>query len=662
MKVLEIFADFETRNSSVEDKGIIDLATLSYVDDNEGVISYTFTNIDNDKHIVEQLLDKIVEIKKSTLTYFNKNYLNHIIVYFHNGAKYDNFFIIDYMLENGFVQRLEHEYKKWENKDFQMMSSDSVKLLSIVVKYENCLIHFKDSYKKLTYPIAKIGELLDRKKLVEIGEKYYNKDFYALTEAEQLEYLKYAVEDTIIQCKGLQHFTNFLSECATTNGLESSKIQNINHWKNHTLSQAARNIHRELDWNEREKYIIKKEDYLFNHYKGGYTICNPIYLGKIVENVKAYDINSSYPSIMLNPVACEVITKDMYDKLFDNQKTKMYKVYIKSAKLKPGYVPIIRKLRSDQHDINRYIENDFNDNFDNNKFFTEINDFLFPFWFWKCEWSYIKKFYEIEYEIVDVIYFQKYKIFNRYINHFKNTKENADKKRKIETDKKELQKLEMIRNFSKLAMNCLSGKFGQKIKNENWLTTKKEIKPGVYKYDNRLIHIIKQKESLSKNSFLYKFAHLNDDFTRYINKQVPNNYIISYITAKGRCKLFEIIEKLKTDFVYCDTDSIYCINQTIPDNLIDDSEFGKWKFEGDWKYFKCLKPKCYILSNIWNLENVDWKNKDLIKTTLSGFKELTFLNEIKTLEDFKFGLQSEEWLVKKGKLGGKVWEKRIKIL
>lgn len=658
MKIIEFFADFETRNNADNTQGIVDICTITHEN-----ITKEFTYLNTDKHIIKQLLDYVVAVKKSSTKRFNKNASNHLIVYFHNGAKYDNYFIMDYLLENGFVQRLESNFNNYNNNEFNLMGSDDIKILSIVLKYEDCLIHIKDSYKKLTYSIAKIGEFLDREKLSEIGLKYYNQDFYKLNEQQQQEYLLYAKEDTIIQKLGMQHFTKFLKSCVESYYVNTVKIKNINHWKNHTLSQAAKNIHLNIDWYHSDKYNIDPSDYNPYHYKGGYTICNPIHLNKVVENVRAYDINSSYPSIMLKPIPCEIIDKETYEPLAEYHKTRLLKVYIKSAKLKKGYVPIIRRQKGDKHNLDLYIENNFNRNrFENDKFFSEVDYHLFPFFFWEEEFMYIVEFYEIDYYIAEVTYFKKWNIFNGYIGYFKEQKETADNLIANTTNKNEIQKLTLTRNFSKLAMNCLSGKFGQKIKNENWLTSNKKLEKGVYLYDDKLINIIREKEPLSKNSYLYKFAYLNEDFTRYINKQLPNNYIISYITAKGRCKIFEVICKLKENFVYCDTDSIYCINEKLPDRLIDKSEFGKWKFEGEWKYFKCLKSKCYILTNQWDLKNIDWRDKNLVKTTIAGFTELMFLNEINNLNDFKLGLSSEEWHVKKGEFGGRIWEKRKKIL
>lgn len=660
MNILNIFADFETRNNETNTQGIIDIATISYELNNQ-IINKEFTYLKNSDHIVKQLLDFVVDLKKSTVKKFDKRNNNHILIYFHNGANYDNFFVIDWMLENGMVQRLDTNINNLNNNEFNLIASDFVKILGITLKYKDCIIHFKDSYKKLTYSIKKIGELVNRDKLIDIGEKYYGKNFYQLTEQEQKEYLNYAVEDTNIQILGMNYFKDFLNKSVENNNVDIKKIKNIDHWQNYTLSQAAKNIFETIEYNKFKHFVIEPQQHNNHHYKGGYTICNPKYLGKIVENVKSYDINSSYPAIMLQPVACEEISLNDYDFLPNKKRSRLFTVFIYQAKLKKGYVPIIRKMKTDISKLDNYIENNFTKN-DNDKFFSKIKNFTFPFLFWEEEFEYVKKFYEIDYEIVKIQYFKKEILFDRYINYFKQQKENADNLKQTTTQKSELLKLEMVRNFSKLAMNCLSGKFGQKIKNENWFATNKKLELGVYNIDNKLVNIIREKESLSKNSYLYKFAYLNEDCTRYINKLLPNNFIISYITAIGRCKLFEVIEKLKDNFVYCDTDSIYCINEELPNELLDNSEFGKWKFEGSWKYFKCLKPKCYILSNVWDLKNIDWKNKELVKTTIAGFQQLLFLKDLNDLNDFKLGLESEEITVKKGKEGGKVWETRKKML
>lgn len=658
MKKLEIFADFETRNSDDNLKGIVEICTAKI--NNEPVV--VFTNKVNNEHIVKQFLDWIVINKKKQMKKFNKHSINVVLVYFHNLAKYDSFFIIAYLLENNFKQRIINDDNQLNNNEFTLLASDSVKILGFTLRYENCTIYFRDSLRKIPFSIKKIGEFVNQKKLVDIGNKYYNKKFLELNEIQQNEYIEYAIKDVEIAENGFKKFTNFFIEVITKNNLAKNKVKNIDHIKNFTLPQAAKDLHKGVDFFSSNLYTIKIEDFNNFHYFGGYTICNPKYLNKIVENVSVYDINSSYPSIMLDYIPCEEIKEQLeLLKIPNYQLEKLYEVYIFKAKLKDGFVPIIRKLNK-KLVVDYEIEKVVND-LTNEKFYSEINDHIVPFYFWKCEFEYVKKFYDLEYKINKIQYFKKHRIFNRYINHFKQEKEQADFLRNTTDKNSDLYNfLTVKREFCKLLMNSLSGKFGQKIYNENWLTSPTPLKTGLHLIDEKLINIIKEKKPLSKNSFLYKYAELNEDLTRKTKSFVNNNYIVSYITARGRCKIFEVIEKIKDDFVYCDTDSIYCKNNNFDSSLINEFEFGKWKFEGNFKYFKCLKSKCYIASNYWNFKNIDWTDKQNLKITISGFKELTFLNELNNLNDFKIGLKSDEWSVKKGEEGGKVWEKKAKIL
>ena len=124
---------------------------------------------------------------------------------------------------------------------------------------------------------------------------------------------------------------------------------------------------------------------------------------------------------------------------------------------------------------------------------------------------------------------------------------------------------------------------------------------------------------------------------------------------KGRIALYRMIEKIGYDnFVYCDTDSI--ISKVPFDNSeIDNAEYGKWKLEGQFKYFKALRSKCYICTN--NLQLGEEGDKKLV---ISGIKNPNFIVDRNLhLNDFNDTLETTQ-IAFINKNGGKGTIERIK--
>ena len=68
----------------------------------------------------------------------------------------------------------------------------------------------------------------------------------------------------------------------------------------------------------------------------------------------------------------------------------------------------------------------------------------------------------------------------------------------------------------------------------------------------------------------------------------------AFITAYARKELLDRIIEVGNDFVYCDTDSIKCINGERYTHLFDlGNELGQWKDEGNYEVFKTLGKKKY---------------------------------------------------------------------
>lgn len=69
----------------------------------------------------------------------------------------------------------------------------------------------------------------------------------------------------------------------------------------------------------------------------------------------------------------------------------------------------------------------------------------------------------------------------------------------------------------------------------------------------------------------------------------------AWITARARVNLFTTIREIGIDHVlYCDTDSITIDGEAVfPAHKIDSAEYGKWKLEKEWEWFRARAPKVY---------------------------------------------------------------------
>lgn len=138
--------------------------------------------------------------------------------------------------------------------------------------------------------------------------------------------------------------------------------------------------------------------------------------------------------------------------------------------------------------------------------------------------------------------------------------------------KKAADKESAIYFISKIFLNGLYGKFGQKPEKETIIKT-------TYK-DAVKRELVPYLPELS----LYKESRVS--FAGYL---LP--HIASWITAKARLKLYDTLNEVK-DPLYCDTDSVFT-NKTLAS---DPTRLGALKFEGEYDKAVFLLPKLYALA------------------------------------------------------------------
>lgn len=548
---------------------------------------------------------KIIKLKKSKS--------RRIDIWFNNSSKYDGEFIIDWLVESGFLQTFNKDIKE---KEFKMVASSDIGYLQFEIKFKGYKFVVRDLLRFTTLSVDKLGKIVGLDKKNDIGKKYYDKDFLSLNQNEIDEYVDYAIRDIEVLWYGFKLFHKFVN-------LDTTKM---------TIPSYALKDWKERDIDKKKYLRIDSAFYNSFSYFGGYSNGNYRYKNKLVEgDIRCYDINSAYPFAMMQklPIGLPMTIDEVEHKNLDVKNLKkLYYIRFKNGRVKKELIPIIRNYNV------------------SNQFFMSVGNF-FRYAVWEEELEWFKKYYDnLDYDIQEINYFECDYIFTRYVKYWYGVKEKSseelfriDNGEKLEFDRSYY---EMKKYVSKLMMNSLYGKFGQKPIFPYYLLTRDEyqkndifslrIKDPWIKYQRVRIEKVKAKDFPDYYN-LYEVINLNESLQKQIPKKCNNVFIASYITMFVRCILFSIIYDLKERFLYSDTDSIYCLGE-IDKSYLDMFELGKWKQERKDQYFKFLGSKCYISSK----EKIVSNDKKVSKIVISG---VNYYDTIigKDIDEFKYGLQ-----------------------
>lgn len=723
--------DLETYTESIENSNIppiitiIAYAGLSYLTKNSkdkkkpipkyfeefkpttlGIKSDSSPGLDiQDKEVeifIKMLEDMIQQVKKHS-DCKNKN----IIIYMFNSSGYDNSFFIKLLVKLGYIQTLDSnihknvknleeiqplrdklkvllqqldycedfekkeiennikairkqilkqcKYESHYNKEFTMLSNASIGNLTLKFGYKDYKFQIVDIMRYYPSNLKTLGKIVGVDKLLDIGAKYYDRHYDSLTAEEWKEYKYYAEVDIEILWKAIKKLSNQItfdkSTILTISGLTMDK------WKQ---KEPINKKYFRIDKSEWETGKLG--------YRGGFSFVNEKYLNKIVNNVNTYDINSSYPSSMLKPIACEEITENEVEEVKENNKVVKYVlVEFHNFELKEDMLPIIPLLFSGTNnafykDYNlEKARKIFNHKPEKDKVFS-----AFQMWVWEEELEWFKKFYNnFDYVVLETKYFMCKSLFINYINEHYIKKAQADIDKLIcsiikgylnhkqlnkvneeidktfpkyfndkntllmngidyhneyktiilneinkidKYDSNQLQEyikhldnqllyLEVIRNTTKLFLNSLYGKFGQNPDmDSNFITDITAKKDNHFRicvneiledYHTYNVTTEKGHKVLDKN--VYSIQRVDK------TKEKANNvYIASYITMLSRLKMYEVIFKYgNTKVLYGDTDSIKMFGE-LDSSYINNTELGKWKYEGNYEKFAYIGSKKYM--------------------------------------------------------------------
>ena len=312
-----------------------DFETCVWLPDETYVWAYAICEIGNEENIIiGNTLDEFMNFCRNS---------NNSTFYFHN-LKFDGSFIINWCLENEFTYISDRKDAK--SKTFTSLISDTGLFYQITIYFEKkdkkvVKATFLDSLKILPMSVSMVSKSfnLEESKLKIDYYKERPKEGYTLT-PEEKEYIK---NDVVIIAKAL----NILFKQGLIKMTQGSNAL-------HDYTQMITKQKFEHYYTHLEKTL---DSDIRKSYKGGFTYLNPIYKEKDVGEGVVLDVNSLYPSVMLEkllpygePLYFEGRYKD----------DKVYPLYIQmitcSFRIKKNHIPTIQIKGSLFFQSNLYLE------------------------------------------------------------------------------------------------------------------------------------------------------------------------------------------------------------------------------------------------------------------------------------------------------------------
>lgn len=245
-------------------------------------------------------------------------------IYFHN-LKFDGHFIMDWLLNNGFVHIAGS--KKMRNKSFTTLISDMNKVYSITIKWEDGhTSELRDSLKKIPMSVSNVAKAFDLETTK--GEIDYHASRpigYQPTE-EELDYLQ---RDVAIVAEALNQVINSGMTRLTVASDSLAEYKRLFGVK--MFDRTFPVLSDEMDAEIRRAY------------RGGFTYSDERFRGHVTGGGLVLDVNSLYPSVMYNAVLPYGEPEFQHGRVIPDA---MHPLTIMSitfiAKLKPGHIPCIQ--------------------------------------------------------------------------------------------------------------------------------------------------------------------------------------------------------------------------------------------------------------------------------------------------------------------------------
>lgn len=490
-------------------------------------------------------------------------------LFFHNLA-WDGEFIKWYLVRNGF-EYFDIAPKRKIKKGFTILEDNkNIYFINVFkpVRTKNgkkiVQLYIRCSLNLLTISIEKIAQIykLPPKKNID-----YHVDGWEYLDQVPKIFIEYIKTDVDIMVPPLVQFNKVFSVRRgnrITHGLAKLTISStaLNMFKAHIYSK-----HKNMKFKECFYLDYETVSEISKWYSGGLTTFSPNYQYKITEKINGhvYDVNSMYPSVMINndyPVG-----KPAKKRIRDDYTIHLLKIFIVKAKIKNKNWPALMrpwKSISMSYPIGtRYVH------------YTENA----TAYYFDDELESLKRFYDIEYEIMDEWFFEGKKYFKDFIS------ENYElrKKYKKEQDPRE--------HTIKILLNSAYGKFGQKPLKPSVLYSLKTLQKGdeiKYGESTYYVDVVREKDSWLQDYKCY-ICYPKENPEKSINVAIA-----ACVTKNARIRLHDAIYANIDNFLYCDTDSVFLKDDAVGID-IDDSKLGAWKCEAQFDGFELGGAKLYKL-------------------------------------------------------------------
>lgn len=438
--------------------------------------------------------------------------------YFHN-LKFDGYFILDYLLKNGY-HHVQTDYVKRPGT-FKTLINDMGNFYSINVKWPNGNIcEFRDSYKKLPFTVKRIAQSwgLEESK-GNIDYSAHNGPITPITKEEE-DYLR---KDVVIVAKALKVLYDEKHKRLTTGSDALAEYKNV---------IGADTFKRWFP-----TFSLTMDAEIRRAYRGGFTYRDPRFKGYNNRSGIVLDVNSLYPSVMVNNLLPYGEPKfiDGECKPTKSRPLTIFSVTF-TAKLKKNHIPCIQ-IKG--HSI-----------FSATEYLTNIDDPV-TLMVTNVDWELYQEHYDI-----DILsygggwaFHATRGMFIDYINKWS----------KIKAESKGAK-----RELAKLMLNALYGKFA----------TNPNITGKIPKLVDDQIKLI-----------------------RGVEETRPPVYtaVGVFITSWARNLTIRAAQDNYDVFAYADTDSLHLFVDEPPANIeVHDTKLGAWKLEYKFKRAFYIRAKAYM--------------------------------------------------------------------
>ena len=507
-------------------------------------------------------------------------------------------------------------------------------------------------------PDGYIIELRDSLKLIPCSVKKMGKDFGTKHRKTEIEYEGYRVPGGII--------TDVEKDYIANDVLVVKEVLEVMYNEGHSrltigsccfaefkkiIGDTPRNFSRydqmfpkleEMQLDEKRYGDSTVDAYIRRAYHGGWCYVKEDIAGQILGSGFTADVNSLYPSVMSGesgnryPIDVPFFFEDEETfKKIQHDESKYYFVRIKTRfQLKDGYLPFIQIKRNKLYTSTEMLKT--SDVVWNGKSYQKIRDHktgeIVPtsviLTLTKTDYELMKKhYYLMDTEFLDGCYFYTtVGVFDTYLTKYRKMKEESPSG----TSR---------RAISKLFMNSLYGK----------------LSSGT--------------NSSFKHILLGEHKELTSETIFECNKQAGYIAIGAAITSYARCFTITAAQANYDRFCYADTDSCHILGT--PDDIIGiplhQSKFLHWKIECRWDQARFIRQKTYaehvVVEDEEKVDDPYWsikcaglpdKCKKMLTMSIKGIdkyseddimkmklnkRELEFVSQKRTIDDFKKGLR-----------------------